>query len=85
VGVDSVIAQLRRAPGFIEKPLNGLGACGPTFEGLMGGDDERFVDKKLSDFRVFDKWLPSKNARWLPQIRALSWSEDSRLSDIYIT
>jgi hypothetical protein len=29
----------------------------------MGGDDERFFDKKVSDFRVFDKWLPS-------------WSED---------
>jgi hypothetical protein len=26
----------------------------------MGGDDEHFFDKKLSDFRVFDKWLPSK-------------------------
>jgi hypothetical protein len=60
VGGDGVIAQLRQAPGFIEKPLNGFGPLRSTLEGIIGGDNEHFSDKKLSDFRVFDKWLPSK-------------------------
>jgi hypothetical protein len=50
------------------------GLCGATHEGVIGGDNEHFFDKKLLDFRVFDKGLRSKIPAWLPQIKALSCS-----------